>query len=887
MSEEKKNDVVSEETDLTDDKIDDKKEGEIDSLESGIVPALKDTEIVSEVQNSFLDYAMSVIVARALPDVRDGFKPVHRRVIFGMARGGYTPDKPFVKSAKVVGDVMGSYHPHGDAAIYSTLVRLAQPFSMRYTLVTGHGNFGSMDGDEAAAMRYTECKLSKIALEMTDGMDENTIDFIPNYDGTLQEPVCLPSRFPNLLCNGSDGIAVGMATKMPPHNLKEVVDGVVALSKNPDITTDELMQIIKGPDFPTGGIVYGLGGIKQAYETGRGTFRIRGRATIEEKDGEKSKIIITEIPYQVNKASLVEKIGELVRNKVIDGITGIRDLSKEDVNIEIDCRKDAVPQVILNQIYKNTQLEVSYGVINLCIVNGAPKILSLKALLTHYLNFQVEVIDRRTRFLLKKAADRLKIVEALLTIHDNIDEVVDKAKASANQQEFMNWLMTRFNFDEDQAKAIVAMTLGRLNAIETNKLIDESKDLSAQITNDKFILESREHEVDVVIKELTAIKDKFGDDRRTEISHNIVSVEDEDLIPEEDIVITLTEKGYIKRMSLNEFRTQNRGGSGVKGMTVYDNDEVMKMVTSKTHTDILFFSNFGRVYRKRGHEINEASRQSKGIPVLNLLNLEENETISAIVSVDDYKDKYLFFATKNGTVKRTKLEEFERINVNGKYAITLKDNDSLIGVKVTDGSAKIVLASDKGKACYFNEEDVRCMGRTACGVRGMKLNGGELVGLATSLEGKNAFVLSEFGLGKLSDLETYRLTKRGAGGVITLKVTDKTGKLVGLKVVNGDEDIIVITNNGQTIRTTLEQVRVIGRNAQGVKIINLKDKETVSSFTIAPKEEAVSEGSEEVETSSEGETSVTPSIKDALNSNQDEEDEVETPVAKDDDEENN
>lgn len=887
MSEEKKNDVVSEETDLTDDKIDDKKEGEIDSLESGIVPALKDTEIVSEVQNSFLDYAMSVIVARALPDVRDGFKPVHRRVIFGMARGGYTPDKPFVKSAKVVGDVMGSYHPHGDAAIYSTLVRLAQPFSMRYTLVTGHGNFGSMDGDEAAAMRYTECKLSKIALEMTDGMDENTIDFIPNYDGTLQEPVCLPSRFPNLLCNGSDGIAVGMATKMPPHNLKEVVDGVVALSKNPDITTDELMQIIKGPDFPTGGIVYGLGGIKQAYETGRGTFRIRGRATIEEKDGEKSKIIITEIPYQVNKASLVEKIGELVRNKVIDGITGIRDLSKEDVNIEIDCRKDAVPQVILNQIYKNTQLEVSYGVINLCIVNGAPKILSLKALLTHYLNFQVEVIDRRTRFLLKKAADRLKIVEALLTIHDNIDEVVDKAKASANQQEFMNWLMTRFNFDEDQAKAIVAMTLGRLNAIETNKLIDESKDLNAQITNDKFILESREHEVDVVIKELTAIKDKFGDDRRTEISHNIVSVEDEDLIPEEDIVITLTEKGYIKRMSLNEFRTQNRGGSGVKGMTVYDNDEVMKMVTSKTHTDILFFSNFGRVYRKRGHEINEASRQSKGIPVLNLLNLEENETISAIVSVDDYKDKYLFFATKNGTVKRTKLEEFERINVNGKYAITLKDNDSLLGVKVTDGSAKIVLASDKGKACYFNEEDVRCMGRTACGVRGMKLNGGELVGLATSLEGKNAFVLSEFGLGKLSDLETYRLTKRGAGGVITLKVTDKTGKLVGLKVVNGDEDIIVITNNGQTIRTTLEQVRVIGRNAQGVKIINLKDKETVSSFTIAPKEEAVSEGSEEVETSSEGETSVTPSIKDALNSNQDEEDEVETPVAKDDDEENN
>src|SRR5574344_2607394 len=864
-NEEKKNDVATEANDENN-----------SDVAAGIVPALRDTEIVSEVQNSFLDYAMSVIVSRALPDVRDGLKPVHRRVIFGMATNGYTPDKPFVKSAKVVGDVMGSYHPHGDSAIYGTLVRLAQPFSMRYTMVTGHGNFGSMDGDEAAAMRYTECKLSKIALEMTRGMDENTVDFIPNYAGTLEEPTCLPSRFPNLLCNGSDGIAVGMATKMPPHNLTEVINGVIALTKNKDITTDDLMKIIKGPDFPTGGIIYGLGGIKDAYETGRGTFRLRGRAIIEEKEGEKSKILITEIPYQVNKANLVEKIGELVRNKVIDGITGIRDLSKENVNIEIDCRKDTVPQVILNQIYKNTQLEVSFGVINLCIVNGAPKVLSLKALLEHYLNFQVEVIDRRTRFLMKKASDRLNIVEALLVVHDNINEVVDKAKSSANQQVFIDWLKSRFNFDDEQAKAIVAMTLGRLNAIETSKLLDEKKGLEEAIANDKFILESRDHEVDVVVKELTEIRDKYGDERKTEISHTIVSVEDEDLIPEEDIVITLTEKGYIKRMSLNEFRTQNRGGSGVKGMTVYSDDEVSKMVTSKTHTDILFFSNFGRVYRKRGHEINEASRQSKGIPVLNLLNLEENETITAMVSVDDYKDKYLFFATRKGTVKRTKLDEFERINVNGKYAITLKDGDNLLGVKVTDGTAKIILASDKGKACFFNEEDVRCMGRTACGVRGMKLNGGELVGLATSLEGKNAFVLSEFGLGKLSDLETYRLTKRGAGGVITLKVTDKTGKLVGLKVVNGDEDIIVITNNGQPIRTTLEQVRVIGRNAQGVKIINLKDKENVSSFTIAPKEEVI----ENVE-----ETSVAPSIKDVAASLDEDEDIIETPVPDDNKEE--
>ncbi len=814
-------------------------------VEEGIVPSLRDTEIVTEVQNSFLDYAMSVIISRALPDVRDGLKPVHRRVIYGMAVNGYTPDKPFVKSAKVVGDVMGNYHPHGDSAIYGTLVRLAQPFSMRYTLVSGHGNFGSMDGDEAAAMRYTECKLSKLALEMTRGMDEETVDFIPNYDGTLEEPTCLPSRFPNLLCNGSDGIAVGMATKMPPHNLTEIINAIIAVRNNVDITIDELMKIVKGPDFPTGGIIYGLGGIKQAYETGRGTFRVRGRAKIIEKEGEKSKILITEIPYQVNKAALVSKIGELVREKKIEGITAIRDLSKEDVNIEIDCRRDAVPQVILNQLYKNTQLEVSYGVINLCVVNGAPKILSLKDLLNNYLDFQISVIDRRTRYLLRKHEARLKIVEALLTVHDNIDEVVDHAKISKNPQEFADWLKVRFNFDDDQAKAIVSMTLGRLTGIETIKLTDEKTEILGLIKNDKYILESREHEADVVVKELQEIKEKFGDERRTEISYSIVSVDDEDLIPEEDIVITLTEKGYIKRMSLGEFRTQNRGGVGVKGMTVYSDDEVTKMVTSKTHTDILFFSSLGRVYRKRGHEINEASRQAKGIPVLNLLNLEEHETINSIISVDEYKNRYLFFATVKGVVKRTSLEEFERINVNGKYAITLRDNDSLLDVKVTDGHAKIILGSNKGKAVVFDEDDVRCMGRTAAGVKGMNLpSDAELVSLATSLEGTNTFVLSEKGLGKLSNLEDYRETKRGAGGVITLKITEKTGNLVGLKMVNGDEDIIVITNNGQVIRTSLSQVRVIGRNSQGVKIINLKDKETATSFTIAPKSEEEPVGEE-------------------------------------------
>ncbi|MGP1413733.1 MAG: DNA gyrase subunit A [Bacillales bacterium] len=807
----------------------------IEENENSIDVGLKDTEIVNEVQNSFLDYAMSVIVSRALPDVRDGLKPVHRRVIYGMNEGGYTPDKPFVKSAKVVGDVMGNYHPHGDSAIYSTLVRLAQPFSMRYTLVQGHGNFGSMDGDEAAAMRYTECKLSKLALELTKSMDEDTIDFIPNYDGTLVEPVCLPSRFPNLLCNGSDGIAVGMATKMPPHNLREAIDAIVAYSKNKNITIEELMKIIKGPDFPTGGIIYGLSGIKEAYETGRGTFKIRAKADIVEKSNGRSKIVITELPYQLNKASLVEKIGTLVRDKIIDGITGIRDLSKEDVNIEIDCRRDVVPQVLLNQLYKNTQLETSYGIINLCIVNNTPKILSLKEIIDYYLEYQIEVIDRRTKFLLNKALDRLSIVDALLIVHDNIDEVVEQAKKSATPTEFSDWLKVRFDFNDNQAKAIVGMTLGRLTGIETKKLNTEVESLKTSIDEFNHILSSKDNEQEVVIKELLEIKDKFGDDRRTEISNQILSIDDEDLIPQEEVVITLTRNGYIKRMSLDEFKSQNRGGSGVKGMNVYDGDEVISMVTSSTHTDILFFSSLGKVYRKRGHEINSSNRQSKGIPVINLLDLDKNENITTIISVDEYENKYLFFATKKGIVKRTNLKEFVNINCNGKYAITLREDDLLFDVKVVDGKSKILLASSEGKACCFEEEDIRAMGRTACGVRGMNLKGGYIVGLATSLEGDNVFVLSENGLGKISALNDYRLTKRGAGGVITLKVTTKTGKLVGMKLVKGDEDIIVITDNGQVIRTSLEQVSVIGRNSQGVKIINLKDNELVSSFTTADK----------------------------------------------------
>lgn len=819
------------------------------ALESGIQASLVDTEIVTQVQDSFLDYAMSVIVARALPDVRDGLKPVHRRVLFGMVEGGYTPDKPFVKSAKIVGDVMGKYHPHGDSAIYMTLVRLAQPFSMRYTLVGGHGNFGSMDGDDPAAMRYTEARMAKLALEMVRDINCNTVDYVPNYDGSLEEPSVLPSRIPNLLVNGSDGIAVGMATKMPPHNLGEVIEGINLVARNPEVSIEDLMKVVKAPDFPTGGIIYGLGGVRDAYTTGRGTFRIRAKTEIIEDNKGKSKIHITEIPYQVNKANLVAKIGELAREKTIDGITSIKDFSKTGVDIQIELRKDVVPGVVLNQLFKNTQLEVSYGVINLCIVNGAPRVLNLKQLINYYIDFQIEVIERRTKFLKAKDEARKHIVDALIKVHDILDktkpggkesrdEFVDIATGSANPQVFCEKIMDRYGFTEIQAKAVAQMTLSRLTGLETQKLVDERTELLANIEKYNFILETREHMLDVVLEELEVVKNKYADKRRTEISTSISSIDDEDLIPEEDLVITLTNKGYIKRMSTSEFKAQNRGGTGVKGMSVYNNDEVNLMIYSKTHTDILLFTNLGKVYRKRGHEIPESSRTGKGIPVLNLLNLDKDERVVALINVEEYENHFLLFATVKGIVKRVSLEEFKRINCNGKKAVTFKEDDQLLDVKVTNGETKILLASDEGKLCMFNETDVRAMGRNAAGVRGMNLKeGSKLVSVSTDQYGKLVFVLSENGLGKLSPIEDYRLTNRGAGGVITIKVTEKTGKLVGMKVINGDEDYIVITNNGQTIRSPIEQVRLCGRNSIGVKIINLKDKETVSSFTVLPHED--------------------------------------------------
>jgi DNA gyrase subunit A len=824
------------------------------SLEAGISNETVDTEIVSQVQDSFLDYAMSVIVSRAIPDVRDGLKPVHRRVVYGMYDAGYTSDKPYVKCAKVVGDVMGKYHPHGDSAIYDTLVRLAQPFSMRYTLVDGHGNFGNMDGDEAAAYRYTECRMNKMAQEMVRDINLDTVDFVPNYDGSLEEPSVLPSRFPNLLVNGADGIAVGMATKLPSHNLGEVIDGLIALAHNPDIDTEGLMQYIKGPDFATGGIIYGLGGIREAYETGRGSFKIRSKTEIVEEDNGKSKIIVKEIPYQVRKGDLVTKIGELARDKVVEGITGIKDYSKQDVRIEIELRRDVEPLVILNKLFKLTQLEISFGVINLCIVDGAPKILSLKELLSRYLDFQIEVVRRRTVFLKKRDEGRLKIVAALLVAHDNIDEVVEMSKNSANPQDFTEKLKARFSFSDEQAKAIVQMTLGRLTGIETEKLKDEEAELKKNIEGYTILLSSRENLTEQVLKELEEIKVKYNDSRRSVISNTITSVDDEDLIAKDDIVIALTEKGYIKRMSSSEFKIQNRGGVGVKGLSMYSDDEVTKIVFSTTHTDVLFFTSLGRVYRKRGYEIPESSRIGRGAAVINLLNLDKDEKVISMISENEYDpNHFLLFATEQGIVKRTSLDQFERINNNGKYAITFKEGDNLLGVKETDGHSKVMLASSDGKLAMFEESEVRPVGRTAAGVRGMNLKDGDkLVGLSTSRDGDKIFVVSELGLGKLSPVETYRLTHRGSGGVITIKVTDKTGKLVAMRAVSGDEDYLAITDGGTVVRSPITQVRECGRNSMGVKLMNLKEKEKISSVAILPseaEEEITSEETKEVEPS--------------------------------------
>ncbi|HHT66854.1 MAG TPA: DNA gyrase subunit A [Erysipelotrichaceae bacterium] len=860
-------------------------------LEAGIVAGVVEVDTVPLVKESFLDYAMSVIVSRAIPDVRDGMKPVHRRIIYSMSETGNTPDKPFKKCARIVGEVMGKYHPHGDSAIYGALARLAQPFAMRYMLVEGHGNFGSVDGDEPAAYRYTEARMAKLALEMVRDINCNVVDFMDNYDGVDREPTVLPSRFPNLLVNGSSGIAVGMATNIPPHNLREVIDGVIAIAHNPEITVEELMKYVKGPDFPTGGMILGRSGIRDAYEKGTGSIAIRSKCRIEDRDHGLKRIIVDEIPYGVNKATMIENMANLVRDKVIEGISDIRDESNKDgIRIVIEVKRDVIAEVLLNQLYKMTNLQVSFGIINLSLVDNAPQVCSLPTMLQQYLDFQVSVVERRTKFLLEKDETRDHIVTGLIQCHDNIDDIVDIIKASATPEEATNKLMEKYGFSELQVNAILAMSLRRLTGIETDKLIAERAQLEKNIAQYKHILSSRENEIEVVIKELEEIKEKFGDDRRTEISNIASNIDDEDLIPEEDIVITLSRGGYVKRLSVDTFRTQHRGGRGVRGTALNENDVVDLMVYAKTHTDLLFFTDLGKVYRIRGYEIPEYQRTGKGIPIINLINIEKGENVQSIISVDEYLDyRYLMFFTKKGLVKRTSISEFKSIRQNGKIAITLREGDNLIKVKEIQNKMKagdtlidkrkyytmerdengvaeftlvkepkqedieeyymntiVGIASSEGKMVNFAVEDVRPMGRTASGVIGISLDeGAEAVGVTAAYEGELILVVTDKGYGKMTHFSEYRVTQRGAKGVTTLKSNNKVGKIVAVRTVSSEDDLLVITNYGIVIRVHLGEIRQSSRNTQGVKILNLEGRQKVSSIAVVPYEDDSEETVEE------------------------------------------
>ena len=791
------------------------------------------------VKKSFLEYAMSVIVARALPDVKDGMKPVHRRILFGMSEAGITPSIPHKKSARIVGDVMGKYHPHGDSSIYEAMVRLAQNFSTRYPLVDGHGNFGSIDGDDPAAMRYTEARMSKIALEMVRDIKKDTVDLIPNYDGEDEEPVALPSRFPNILVNGGTGIAVGMATNIPPHNLGETIDATLAIYENPDITIPELLEIIPGPDFPTGAYIMGKSGIVKAYETGQGTIIVRSKCEIDYKGPSgKPRIIVSEIPYGVNKANMITRMGELARDKVIDGLTDIRDESSgEDIRVVIELRKDVVPEVILNQLFKLTQLQSSYGINMLVLVNGEPKVLGIKALLSYYMDHQFDVVTRRIKFDLARDEERAHILEGLIKALTNIDEVVDTIRKSRNNEDAIAQLSEKFDLSEKQAKAVLGMTLSKLTSLETEKIENECKELLAQINEYKRILADKNEIYKVIKAEMLEIKERFSDKRRSQIIGGEFNIDDEDLSPQEDIIITLTVNGYIKRVPVDTYRTQKRGGRGMKGMSTNEDDVVDKIVMANTHEDVLFFTNFGKVYRIRGHQIPEYSRQSKGIPAINLFKMDPTEKVRSIISIDNKSDDLtdehtLIFVTKHGITKRVALSEFARINANGKIAVGLKENDELIDVKLTDGNAEIFIASSNGKVVRFNENDIRVMGRTASGVRGINVGSGEVVGVATSLEGKYILVISERGYGKKSKMEDYRLTKRGGQGVLTIKTSEKNGNLAKIVAVNGEEDVLVVTNLGIIIRTSLKEVNVSARNTLGVRIIKLSNNQKVSSLCV-------------------------------------------------------
>lgn len=811
-------------------------------------PQVREVNISQEMRSSFLDYAMSVIVSRALPDVRDGLKPVHRRILYAMHDLGMTSDKPYKKSARIVGDVIGKYHPHGDSAVYDTMVRMAQDFNYRYMLVDGHGNFGSVDGDAAAAMRYTEARMSKISMELLRDINKDTIDYQDNYDGSEKEPVVLPARFPNLLVNGASGIAVGMATNIPPHQLGEVIDGVLALSQEPDLTIAELMEIIPGPDFPTAGQIIGRSGIRKAYETGRGSITVRAKVEIEEKANGKQSIIVTELPFQVNKAKLIEKIADLVRDKKIEGITDLRDESdRNGLRIVIELRKDANANVLLNNLYKQTALQTSFGINMLALVNGEPKVLNLKQVLLHYLDHQKVVIRRRTQFELKKAEARAHILEGLRIALDYLDEVINLIRSSQTTDIARQGLMDKFSLSEKQAQAILDMRLQRLTGLEREKIEGEYQELIKLIAELKAILASEEKVLEIIREELTEIKERFNDERRTEIIvSGVESIEDEDLIPQENIVITLTHNGYIKRLPVSTYRSQKRGGRGIQGMGTNEDDFVEHLLTTSTHDTILFFTNKGKVYRAKGYEIPEFGRTAKGIPIVNLLEIDRDEWINTIIPIQEFADDwYLFFTTKDGICKRSPLSQFANIRTSGLIALTLRDEDELISVHLTDGTKDVVIGTKKGMLIRFPETDVRSMGRTAAGVKGISLDDEDhVVGMEVLEENVDVLIVTENGYGKRTNEKEYRIQSRGGKGLKTCNITEKNGFVVAVKAVTGEEDLMLVTATGVIIRMDVNDISTMGRNTVGVKLIKLGEDEFVSTVALVDKDDSESEEEE-------------------------------------------
>ena len=808
---------------------------------------VEDVEISKEMRTAFLDYSMSVIVSRALPDVRDGMKPVHRRILHAMNQLGITSGVAHKKSARIVGEVIGKYHPHGDTAVYDAMVRMAQDFSYRYPLVDGHGNFGSLDGDGAAAMRYTEARMSKISMEMMRDIQKDTVDFIPNYDGEESEPVVLPSRIPNLLINGAVGIAVGMATNIPPHNLSETIQAIFAVMDDPDITVPQLMEVIKGPDFPTGGIILGRKGIRQAFETGRGSIMIRSKYRVEELSNGKKQIIFYEIPYQVNKANLITKMASLIRDKAIQGVTYLNDESnREGIRIVMELKKDAQEEVILNQLFRLTPLQTSFGINMLALENGRPKQLPLKDIIHDYIDHQVDVVVRKTQFDLKKAQDRAHILEGLRIAMDHIDEVIHMIRSSKKDEAGLSQdLCDAFGLSMIQAKAILAMQLRRLSGLERDKIENEYQQLLLTIEDLKDILANHDRVLQIIRDDLSEIDQKYGDERRTEISDASVDMEDEDLIPVEDVIITLTESGYIKRQLVDTYRAQNRGGRGIKSLTLNDEDSIDTMISMSTHD---LFTDKGRVYRLKGYNVPSGSRTSKGIPIVNLMTLEKGEKVNVLVAVPkDDESETLLFVTKNGIVKRTSVSEFENINRNGKIAISLKQDDELRFVKLTTGKDEVIISGSNGKAVRFNEDQVRIMGRSASGVLGFNCDGSEVVGAALSSEGDTVLVVSENGYGKRSKFEDYRLTSRGKKGVSTINITEKTGKLMCMRAVTGKEDAMIVASDGIMIRVALENVGIYGRNTQGVRLINLNGDAKVTRMTLVDHEEPEEESEENTE----------------------------------------